>query len=184
MQTRVELPSEPYGQAVAEDLRKLMPPGIPPLKLFRLLAHNPRVLRRVRRGGLLDPGSVSLRQREIVILRATARAGGEYEWGVHAAFFGAAAELDASQLRALTRTPFAGDAFSSAERALVALVDDLHETDGVSDVVWGNAASHFSTEQLVECVVLAGLYRMISYVVNAFGVPLEDAAERFPEDKR
>src|SRR6185436_19771343 len=47
----------PYAAAVAEDLEKLMPPGIPPIGLFRTLAHNPRVLRRVRKGGLLDPGA-------------------------------------------------------------------------------------------------------------------------------
>jgi len=36
--------------AVAEDLAKLMPPGVEPIALFRALAHNP-LLRRLRRGG-------------------------------------------------------------------------------------------------------------------------------------
>ena len=37
---------------VAEHLEKLMPPGRAPLALFRTVAHNPRVLGRLRRGGL------------------------------------------------------------------------------------------------------------------------------------
>ncbi|MCB9587331.1 MAG: carboxymuconolactone decarboxylase family protein [Polyangiaceae bacterium] len=182
MQPRIEPLTEPFSDSVAEDLRRLMPPGIPPLKLFRVLAHNPRVLGRVRRGGLLDPGSISLRQREIVILRATARAGAEYEWGVHAMFFGAAANLGSDQLAQLTCVPIPAEAFSEAERALVALVDELHETSDVSEDVWLEASRHFDAEQLVECVVLAGLYRMVSYVVNALKVPLEEAAMRFPAD--
>ena len=31
-----------------------MPPGVEPLRLFRTLAHNPRVLSRFLAGGLLD----------------------------------------------------------------------------------------------------------------------------------
>src|SRR3954471_23859887 len=90
----------PWDPRVEEDLSKLMPKGMEPIALFRTLAKNPRVLRRVRRGGLLDPGSITVRQREIVILRTTARAGAEYEWGVHAAFFGAAAGLGDAELAA------------------------------------------------------------------------------------
>ncbi|MGE0325607.1 MAG: carboxymuconolactone decarboxylase family protein [Polyangiaceae bacterium] len=182
MQPRIEPLNEPFTESVAEDLRRLMPPGIPPLKLFRVLAHNPRVLRRVRRGGLLDPGSISLRQREIVILRATARAGAEYEWGVHAMFFGAAAGLGPAQLTQLTRVPLPPGDFAAEEQALIALVDELHDQSDVGDAVWAQATRHFSAEQLVECVVLAGLYRMVSYVVNALRVPLEEAALRFPVD--
>lgn len=182
MQPRIEPLNEPYPEEVAEDLRRLMPPGMTPLKLFRVLAHNPRVLGRIRRGGLLDPGSISLREREIVILRATARARAEYEWGVHARFFGPAAELDAEQLRALTARPFPGVGFSAAERALVTLVDQLHDTNDVDASAWDELRRHFEADQLVECVVLAGLYRMVSYVVNALRVPLEEASLRFPEE--
>lgn len=56
--TRIAPLKEPYPPKVLEDFDKLMP-GMEPLRLFRTLAHNPRVLRRVRRGGLLDPGSIA-----------------------------------------------------------------------------------------------------------------------------
>ena len=64
-----------------------MPPGVPPLVLFRTMARSPRVFAKMFAGGLLDKGPLSLRQREIVIDRTTARLGCEYEWGVHIAFF-------------------------------------------------------------------------------------------------
>ena len=40
--TPVIAPCEPpYSAGVTDDLAALMPPGIPPIALFRVLAHNP-----------------------------------------------------------------------------------------------------------------------------------------------
>ena len=72
---------------IAAALERIMPPGVPPLVLFRTMARSPRVFAKMFAGGLLDKGPLSLRQREIVIDRTTARLGCEYEWGVHIAFF-------------------------------------------------------------------------------------------------
>jgi hypothetical protein len=36
----------PYEDAVAEQLARFMPAGVPPLGLFRTLAHNPRALKK------------------------------------------------------------------------------------------------------------------------------------------
>ena len=73
--------------------------GAPPLALFRTVARNPRVLKRMLAGGLLDRGSISLRSRELMILRTCARCGAEYEWGVHIATFGAKAQWTPEQTR-------------------------------------------------------------------------------------
>ncbi|MFZ6655353.1 hypothetical protein [Undibacterium sp. TJN19] len=55
----------PYETSIAEVFERIMPPGVPPLKLFRTQAHNSRVMQRVFAGNLLDKGSISLRQREL-----------------------------------------------------------------------------------------------------------------------
>ena len=75
------------GPDVAATLAGMMPPGAPPLALFRILARSPRILRKIRASNLLDRGPVERRERELVILRTTARCRSEYEWGVHAAVF-------------------------------------------------------------------------------------------------
>src|SRR6185436_18451878 len=83
----------PYPPEAAELLESLRL-GLPePIALFRTLAHAPRVLARIKAGGLLDRGPVPLRLREIAILRTTARCGAGYEWGVHVAGFAGKAEL-------------------------------------------------------------------------------------------
>ncbi|HEX3765362.1 MAG TPA: carboxymuconolactone decarboxylase family protein [Kofleriaceae bacterium] len=176
--TRIPPRQPPYEPTTAEDLAKLMPPGVPPLRLFTTLAHNPRVLRRVRKGGLLDPGAIALREREIVILGTCALCGAEYEWGVHVQFFAAAAGLTPAQIAATV----SGDpaAFSRPERLLLALCEALHRAAAVPDALWAQLAEAYRPEQLVELVVLAGQYHMISYVTNALAIELEPGAPRFP----
>jgi alkylhydroperoxidase family enzyme len=175
---RVAPLAPPYAPEVAEDLRKLMPPGVEPLGLFRTLAHNPRVLRRVRRGGLLDPGAITVRDREIVILRTTALCRSEYEWGVHVTFFAAAAGLTSEQLAATVSGRL--EDFAPRERPLVEMCDALHRGAAIDDGLWARLADGRRPAELVELVALAGQYHMIAYVTNALGIELEPGAPRFP----
>lgn len=177
---RIEPLAPPYEGTVAEDLARLMPPGMEPIALFRVLARNPRVLGRLRRGGLLDPGSVSVRMRELIILRTTARCGAEYEWGVHAMFFAAAAGLDAAQLRATVRDDHRASCWSGDDALLVELADLLHDRDSVPDGTWHALAARWSEAQLLELVTLAGLYHAVSFLVNAAALEPEPGAPRFP----
>ena len=122
-------------------------------------------------------------EREIVIDRATARFGAEYEWGVHVAFFGGKAGLGEAQIEATVRGGADDPAWSPRERLLIRLVDALHDTATVDDALWVELAAEFSDEQRIELVVLAGLYHMVSFVTNALGVPLEPFAARFPPSR-
>jgi len=87
----------PYPAEIQAEFDKIMR-GAPPLLLFRTVARNPRVLQRFLAGGLLDRGSISLRLRELMILRTCALCGAEYEWGVHVAAFGAKASWTSEQV--------------------------------------------------------------------------------------
>ena len=71
-------------------------------------------------------------------------------------------------------------AWSPRERLLVRLVDQLHDTARLDDALWGELAAAFEPAQLVELVVLAGFYRTISCLVNAFAIAHEEGAPRFP----
>src|ERR671917_2334107 len=127
----------PYEPEVEESLRKWMPPGaeVEPLKLFRTLMVNPDLAARMRPLGakLLGHPSVEPREREVVIHRATARAGAEYEWGVHAVAFGRPLGLTDEQVAATARGGVDDPAWSERDRLLLRLVDELHDTATVSD---------------------------------------------------
>jgi len=181
MTARIEPAARPYDDDMEKTLERLMPPGVEPLVLFRTLARNPRVFRRFMAGGMLDKGTLSLREREIVIDRACARCGGEYEWGVHIAFFGERVGFGPVEIAATVAPGADAECWSASERLIVRLVDQLHDTSTVDDVLWTALKAEFSDEQLLEMIVLAGLYHMVSFVVNATRLPLEDYAARFPE---
>lgn len=169
----------PYPQEVQADFDKLMR-GAPPLLLFRTVARNPRVLQRMMAGGLLDRGSISLRSRELAILRTCARCGAEYEWGVHIATFGAKAQWTPEQSHSTVHGGADDACWSAEDRLVIRLADQLHDTNRVDDTLWGELAAHFAPEQLVELIMVAGLYHAVSYMVNATGVQHEAIAPRFP----
>ena len=50
----------------------------------------------------------------------------------------------------------------------------------MTDDLWRRLAAAFRPEQIVELVVLAGQYHMISYVTNALAIAPEAGAPRFP----
>ncbi|ABS64014.1 Carboxymuconolactone decarboxylase [Parvibaculum lavamentivorans DS-1] len=181
MSARIEPAARPYDKDMEETLEKLMPPGVEPLVLFRTLARNPRVFRRFMAGGLLDKGTISMREREIAIDRACARCGGEYEWGVHIALFAERVGFGPAEVAATVAPGADAECWNARERLIVRLVDQLHEANTVDDELWAALKGEFSDEQLLELIVLTGFYHMVSFVVNATRLPLEDYAARFPE---
>lgn len=155
--------------------------GMPrPLALFRTIAHNPRVLDRIRTGGLLDRGSLSLRQREIAILRTTALCQAEYEWGVHVRIFAEAARFSPTQIAATVRGRADDAVWSGEEQSIVRLADALHAGARLDDALYGELAAHYTPAQLVELVALCGFYHMISFQIGAFAIAKEPDAPRFP----
>ncbi len=177
----LQAPFEPELEAM---LKKWMPPGSPlePLALFRTLAVHDQLLSRMRPlgAGILGHGRVPPRDRELIIDRTCARAGAEYEWGVHVVAFGHAVGLDDDQLAATAAGPADDQAFSSRDALLVRLADQLHDTCEISDDLWTALAELFRPDQLLELVIIAGWYRLLSYVINSARIERERWGARFP----
>jgi len=172
----------PYAAEIQAAFDAIMPPGVPPLVLFRTLAVNGRIYQRFRAGGLLDRGLLTLRQREIVIDRTCALNRCEYEWGVHIAVFAAKAKLTPRQIEA---TVLGGDAgWSEDEQVLLAVCDELDATRTLSDALWARFSRHFTPEQILEIIALVGFYRTVSLHANALRLPLEPNTARFPQAAR
>jgi alkylhydroperoxidase family enzyme len=178
MHPRIAPLEAPYEPAIAAAFDRVMPPGVAPLKLFRTMAANPRVLQRLFAGNLLDAGSISLRERELLILRTCQRCGAEYEWGVHAALFARTAGLEAGELALLASGGEGTTLLAPRELALLTAVDELHTHATLSDAAWGALAEYYSAEQILEVIALVGYYHTISFIANATGVELEPFAPR------
>lgn len=148
------------------------------LSLFRTFANG---LRFLKKGvpNLLDKNSpIELRTREIVILRTTANRNCEYEWGVHVSIFAEAARLTETQVHATRLTQ--SDCWSTEERQLVSVVDQLCESGALDPEVLAQFQSSWNCEQQLEIMALIGTYSTISYVANVAQLKPEPFAARFP----
>jgi len=181
---RIAPAEPPYEPSIAAELERIMPPGVPPLVLFRTMARSPRVFAKMFAGGLIDKGPLSLRQREIVIDRTTARLGCEYEWGVHVTIFADRAGLSAEQVASTVAGTADARCWAPDEQALLALVDDLVDRRGISDATWVSLTAHFDDAQILEVVALIGYYHTISFLCVGLELPLESYAARFPATHR
>jgi alkylhydroperoxidase family enzyme len=176
---RIAPAEPPYRAEVQARLDALMPPGVAPLLLFRVLARDRRLFERFMGGGLLDRSHLTLRQREIVIHRVTARCGSEYEWGVHAALFARRAGLEADQLHSTVHGGPHDACWSAQDALLLRLCDALHADCTIDDALWAELRAVFSEEAILESLLLAGFYRTVAYLTNALDLPPEPFAGRW-----
>lgn len=171
---------KPYPAEFDARMKVLMR-GAEPLALFTTLAKHDRAWAKFGGGSLLDKGSpLSIRDREIVIDRTTARCGNEYEWGVHIAGFAAHIGLTEAQVRATVHGGADDPAWSPAEGVLIATVDALLDHKKLSDAEWEALRAHFDETQALEIIQLVGFYHGVSLVCGALALPLEANAARFP----
>jgi alkylhydroperoxidase family enzyme len=176
---RIAPAEPPYPPEIKARLDALMPPGVEPLLLFRVMARDERLFQRFMGAGLLDKGHLTLRQREIVIHRVTARCGAEYEWGVHAAFFAKRAGLDATRLDSTVSGGPDDACWEAQDALLLRFCDALHAECTLDDALWAELHTAFSEEAMLELLLLAGFYRTVSYLTNALRLPPERFAARW-----
>jgi alkylhydroperoxidase family enzyme len=182
MESRIAPAKAPYPPEIEERLARVMPPGVPPLLLFRTLARDKRLFERFMNGGLLDKGNLTLRQREIVIDRITALSGSEYEWGVHVAFFAERAGLTEAQIASTAKSGAGDSVWTEEERLLLTVCDQLHRSCNIDDRTWSVLRDVFEEEAILEILMLAGFYRTVSYLTNALRLPNEPYGARFAAD--
>lgn len=173
----------PYSPEVERSLSAMMGnSGRPPLALFRTLLRNFAAGDRIRPLGsyFLTRGTLPARERELLIHRVTARCGAEYEWGVHAEVFARPLGLSDEWIDATATAGPGHPTFDERDALLVRFVDELHETATVSDALYSEMTAHWTDEQMIELLMLAGWYHLISFVANGARVELEPWARRWP----
>lgn len=154
--------------------------GADPLVLFTTLAKHDRAWGKFIGGSLLDRGPLSLRQRELVIGRTTARCGCEYEWGVHITGFAEKAAITADQIYVVVHGAADDPVWNEAESALIATVDVLLDHKRLSEAEWSTLRLYFDEAQCLEIIQLVSFYHGVSLICGALDLPLETNAARFP----
>lgn len=147
--------------------------------LFATLVHHPRLLRRWSSfGGVLLNGTVPARERELVILRVGWRCRAAYEFGQHV-LIARRVGLSDDDIDRVRQGPDAAD-WSERDRALLRVVDELHDGYGVTPATWEALSSEWSTEQLLEILMTVGQYHLVAMVANAVGIQPEEGVPPLP----
>jgi len=151
--------------------------ALPPLNIFRMLAHAESAFRPyLRFGGALLSEDLELDPvaRELAILQVARLFEAEYEWIQHVAV-GKAVGVTDEQIAALERGDLQADAFDDAQRALLRFATAAMTTTRASDEDFTAAREHYSPRVIVEVLLVCGAYAMLARVMTSLDLDLDAA---------
>jgi alkylhydroperoxidase family enzyme len=183
---RIAPVSPPFSPKVQALFDRLPADWSPPFKLFTVLARDERLLLRFTGSSVsyLEPSHVTVRQREVLLLRVTARCRCAYEWGMRVHYFAEQAGLSEAQVYASVYGDADDASWLPNDRMLVRLADELHDTISVSDALWADLRAGLTEEAILQLLLMAGHYRTVAYLANGLRLPLEPKVGRpFPARK-
>jgi 4-carboxymuconolactone decarboxylase len=165
----LQLAPEPVREALA---------ALPPLNIFRMLAHAETALRPFLRFGGTILGRLELdpKLRELAILQVAAISEAHYEWVQHVEI-GRQVGLTDEQIAAVER----GDANTSQalgedERAVLAFAAEVVTGPRVSDGTFGAVSRRLSPREIVELLLTVGNYLMLARVMTTLELEIDDPA--------
>jgi alkylhydroperoxidase family enzyme len=183
MMPRIEPVETPYAAAIDDQLKSMMPPGVPPILLFRTFVRNPAMAKAMAGWGRYELSrqlSLSMRDRELIIDRTCAQCRCEYEWSVHVAFFAERVGLSADQVASITHGSSRDSCWENErDRMLIEAVDALHANASLDDDLYARLSAELTPAELLDLFMLCGWYHAISFAANACQVDLESGAPRF-----
>jgi alkylhydroperoxidase family enzyme len=138
-----------------------------PLHLFGTLAHHSKLLKAwLPFGGrLLFGGRIDGRERELAILRTSARCGADYEWGQHVGIARSAGLSDAEIVACAASEP--GEPLGETDLVLLRGVDELVADHELADATWTALSERFDDAGMIEFTLLVGHYAMIAGLLRS-----------------
>jgi 4-carboxymuconolactone decarboxylase len=133
---------------------------------------------------ILNATTLSVRQRETLLMRIGVLCRSEYEWAAHSRLGRRAGMTDADVARIVAGPDSGGG--DPLETALLRATDELYRDDRVSNDTWAALAQGLDTKQLLDVLIAVGGYRSTSMAINSAGVQLDPnlAEFRFPPSLR
>jgi alkylhydroperoxidase family enzyme len=119
------------------------------------------------------------RHRELLILRTGWDCQAEYEWAQHVGRVGRGREMGLP-IEGLALGPDAVG-WDPFEATLLRAADELYRDSIVSDRTWTALSARFDQTMMINALITASNYRMVSMALNALGVQLDPGDERFPK---
>jgi len=120
---------------------------------------------------LLANSTLSVRQRELMVLRVASLRRSDYEWAQHA-ILADRAGITADEIARVDEGPDA-PGWSPVDRALLTATDELIDEGTVGDETWSTLSGEFDEQQLMDIVFTVGCYAMLATALRSFDVQPE-----------
>ena len=157
-----------------KDIQELIS-KMPPLNIFRMLAHGHTIMRPYldMGGALLWKGELDAQLREMAILRVGYLSKAGYETFQHERI---SRQLGMPEEKIQALKVGADDsALTDIEKLVVRFTDEVVRDVKASDKTFNEVAQKFSRNELVELVMAIGFYMMTSRFLENFGVDIEES---------
>lgn len=150
------------------------------------LAQHPKLAMAYNTFGkhLLLASTLSVRPRELVVLRTAWLLKCEYEWHYHVGY-GLKAGLTMEEIVAVkdgAQSPVWDG--KPEDRAILQAVDDLYQDSRISEATWRALSSFLDRHQLMDLVFTIGNYVMLGWAVSTFGIPVEADVDQIGFDMK
>src|SRR4051812_14431267 len=151
----------PYvDPATASDPVRTALEAVPPLNVFRMVAHAETAFRPWLRfgGALLGEAQLDARLRELAILRVSKLTpGADYEWVQHVPIALAVGVTD-EQIAALADGGVEASCFADDDRIVLRFTTEVVRDASPSEATWVAASGRFSPRELIELLLTIGQY--------------------------
>ena len=157
-------------QAAFKDLRAR---GTEPLNLHRVYNNAPKLARATLAlaQALRDGAAESRADRELIILRATQLARGDYQFGQHRRL-AISCGITVEQIDSLPQWRDS-KLFNDRQRAVLAYADAMASAEGVDDATFDAMKAFFNTKEIIELTMNAAYYSASSQISRALRITAE-----------
>jgi len=118
----------------------------------------------------LSDCEMSIRDRELAILRLAWLSQAPFEWGSHVKIAKRNGVTAEEVERVIEGSSAPG--WSQQDRAILRAIEELHFDSMISDATWAELQTFYNDKKLIELVILAGQYKTVAYYQNSLRLPL------------
>ncbi len=137
-------------------------------------AHHPALAKAffTFNGHILSATTLTIRQRELIVLRVAHRRRCAYEFAQHVVVANDA-DISDDEIAALVNGP--DDAtLVPLEAAVLRAVDELIDDSAISDTTWATLGTWFDTQQIMDLIFTVGTYSTLALMMRSFQLDLDD----------
>jgi alkylhydroperoxidase family enzyme len=149
------------------------------LNALGVLAHHPELTEAYHHliGHALFATTLSVRQRELIILRVAHARDAAYEWAQHAFLAGEVGISPEDVARVRSGPAVSG--WDDVEAALLTATDELLAGARIGDATYASLATALSTRQIMDVVFTVGAYDVLAMALRTFDVELDEDLEPY-----